>query len=74
MVHIQPFTWPPSTFQNLSHDGTKACIHVQKKSVAGVCNQDVTAFFKAAAANGLPATCFLRDSKRQKSLGMRLGL
>jgi hypothetical protein len=53
----------PLTFTHLCLHHTKVCIPAQKKSVSGVCMQEVTFSKSVVAANFLPATCFLRGQK-----------
>lgn len=62
-------------FKHLSHFGTKACILVSRKVLSSVCSQEVTVYLMlACVANRLPCRCLVRDPKRWKLLGVRLGL
>jgi hypothetical protein len=61
----------PLAFKHLSHHCTKACVRVwYKKSVPSVCRLEVIVWFlSGSVANCLPARCFVRGSKKWKSLG-----
>jgi hypothetical protein len=75
MVHIRP---SHTHSQHLSICCTMAPRLVswhRKISVSSMCSQEVTAcFMLALVTNCLPAWCFLRGPKRQKSLYVRLQL